>query len=165
MPIEIRPARADDIDSARACLDVVARERRYLAFFEAPPLESSRAWWQGLIDRGCPFEVARDEAQVVGWCDITPVPRPAFSHVGTLAIGLLAEYRGRGIGRPLLAATIADARRYGLERIELDVFASNTRARRLYEALGFEAAGLRRRHAKLGEGYEDCILMALLLSE
>jgi RimJ/RimL family protein N-acetyltransferase len=163
MAIEIRPARAGDIPSTRACLDVVARERRYIAMLEAPPLDSSRTFWGTVIEKGWPFEIAVDGERVVGWCDITQEHHIVHRHVGVLGIGLLPEVRGRGIGRRLLTATLDDARRFGLERIELSVYATNTRAQRLYEQLGFVVEGVRRRHRKLDGAYEDNILMALLL--
>ena len=40
MTIEIVPIREDLIDSFHAALDVVCRERVYLAFLEAPPIEA-----------------------------------------------------------------------------------------------------------------------------
>jgi RimJ/RimL family protein N-acetyltransferase len=163
MPIEIRPARIDDIPSTRACFDVVARERRYLARVEAPPLESSQAFWGDLIARGCPFELALDGAHVVGWCDVIPEQHPGHRHAGALGMGLLPEFRGQGLGRRLLAATIEDARRFGLERVELSVYQSNARAQRLYASMGFVVEGVRRRHRKLDGAYDDNILMALLL--
>lgn len=160
--IVIRPARLDDIESLYACLDSVAREGRYLAFLEAPAFTQSQSYWTEMIERGCPFEVAFDGSRAVGWSDITPVPRPAFAHCGTLGIGLHATYRGRGVGRKLLEATIAAAWRYGLERIELTVFMSNARARRLYEKAGFLPEGVLRRHRKVNGEYEDSLFMALL---
>jgi RimJ/RimL family protein N-acetyltransferase len=164
MVVEIRPARAGDVPSTRECFDVVARERRYLARLEAPPLESSRAFWGAVIEKGWPFEIAvEDTGRVMGWCDIIPEPHPGHRHAGVLGMGLLPEIRGQGIGRRLLAATLDDARRFGLERVELSVYATNTRAQRLYEQLGFVVEGVRRRHRKLDGVYEDNILMALLL--
>jgi RimJ/RimL family protein N-acetyltransferase len=161
-PVIIRPARLEDIPGLYACLDAVARELRYLAFLEAPAFAQSQAFWTGMIERGCPFEAALDGARAVGWSDITPVPRPAFAHCGTLGIGVHADYRGRGIGRKLIEATIAAAWRYGLERIELTVFMSNLRARRLYEKVGFLPEGVLRRHRKVNGAYEDSLFMALL---
>jgi RimJ/RimL family protein N-acetyltransferase len=161
--IEVRPAQVADIPGARACLDLIARERRYLALLEAPPLQSSQAWWSNVIEQGWPFEIAADGGRIVGWCDVVPERHPVHGHASLLAMGLLPEFRGRGVGRRLLAATLADARRFGLERIELVVYASNDRARRLYESVGFVAEGVRRRHRKLDGAYEDSILMALLL--
>ena len=161
-PVVIRPARLDDIESLYACLDAVAREGRYLAFLEAPGFAQSEAYWTEMIGRGCPFEVALEGKRAVGWSDVAPVPRPAFAHCGTLGIGIHADYRGRGIGRRLIEATIASAWRYGLERIELTVFKSNARARRLYEAVGFQLEGVLRRHRKVNGQYEDSVFMALL---
>jgi RimJ/RimL family protein N-acetyltransferase len=165
MAIAIRPARAGDIPSTRACFDVVARERRYLARLEAPPLDASRAFWGTVIEKGWPFEIAVEGGggRVVGWCDIVPEPHPGHRHAGVLGMGLLPECRGQGVGKRLLAATLDDARRVGLERVELNVYETNARARRLYEQLGFVVEGVRRRHRKLDGAYEDNVLMALLL--
>lgn len=120
----------------------------------------------GLLDRdderGCPFEAAFDGTRAVGWSDITPVPRAVFAHCGTLGIGVHADYRGRGIGRKRLDATIAAAWRFGVERIEPTVFMSNLRARRLYEKLGFLPEGVLRRQRKVNGVYEDRLFMALL---
>src|SRR5438105_2574762 len=99
MTIEIRPARAEDIPGMHACFDVVARERRYLARLEAPPLDSSLAFWQNGIAQGWPLEVALDGARVVGWCDIIPEPHPGHRHAGVLGMGLLPERRGQGLGK------------------------------------------------------------------
>lgn len=158
----IRPARLEDIPSLYACLDAVAREARYLAFLEAPAFAQSQAYWTEMIERGAPFEAALDGTRAVGWSDITPVPRPAFAHCGTLGIGVHADYRGCGVGCRLIEATIASAWRFGLERIELTVFMSNLPARRLYEKLGFLPEGVLRRHRKVNGVYEDSLLMALL---
>jgi RimJ/RimL family protein N-acetyltransferase len=164
MSIEIRPARVEDIPSLHRCLDTVAREERYLAFVEAPPLEASRAFWGKMIEQRWPFQVALDGSDAIGWCDISPNPRPALSHGGTLGMALLDAQRGRGIGRRLLAATVEDAWRFGLERIELTVLVSNVRARRLYAAMGFHEEGVLRQYWKVRTQSEDCLLMALLRS-
>ena len=53
-------------------------------------------------------------------------------------MGVRREHRGRGIGRRLIERAIAAAWDQGLERIELEVLASNTPAISLYESVGFE---------------------------
>ena len=55
------------------------------------------------------------------------------------------------------------ARQGGLEKVELEVYASNRSAKALYEKLGFEVEGIRKRARKLDGAYEDVILMGLLL--
>lgn len=52
-------------------------------------------------------------------------------------LAVLPNYRGRGIGRQLLAAVEDDARARGCCKLTLEVFESNERARRTYAAAGF----------------------------
>jgi len=52
-------------------------------------------------------------------------------------MGVLPEYRDRGIGRALLLAVEDEARRRGACKITLEVLSGNARAKALYLALGF----------------------------
>ena len=52
---------------------------------------------------------------------------------------LEAEFRGRGIGRSVLAALGREARRQGINALHLEVARDNRRARRLYQQAGFAA--------------------------
>jgi RimJ/RimL family protein N-acetyltransferase len=156
----VRAGGLADIEGAWQCLGVVARERAYIGFLEPPPLEQSRNFWTSLIDKGHPFLVAVEGATVVGWCDVVPVPRPIFAHVGVLGMGLLPDHRGRGLGTALMTAALEASRACGLERVELAVFAGNERAQRLYRKIGFVVEGVQSRRAKIDGHYRDEILMA-----
>ncbi len=152
----------DHIESFRECLDAVARERAFLAFLEAPPLTAVETFVRDSRGNGAVQYVAVDDrGEVAGWCDIIPMNTEGFRHVGRLGIGVRAKDRGRGIGLRLMEAAVAEAPRRGIERIELGVFASNTRAAGLYRRFGFEIEGVRRRARKLDGVYEDMIMMTL----
>jgi len=75
------------------------------------------------------------------------------------------EFRGKGIGRQLVDATVRAARQAGLTRVELEVFSSNTNAIALYERYGFQHEGLHRRGRIIDGRVEDVLLMGLLLDE
>jgi RimJ/RimL family protein N-acetyltransferase len=161
--VEVRAGGPADIEGAWHCVDVVARERAYIGFLEGPPLEQSRSFWESLIEKGHPFLVAVDGPTVVGWCDVVPVARPIFAHVGILGMGLLPDWRGKGIGAALMAAALEASRACGLERVELALFAGNDRAQRLYAKMGFAVEGVQSKRVKIDGRYRDEILMARFL--
>jgi GNAT superfamily N-acetyltransferase len=52
-------------------------------------------------------------------------------------MGVLPQHRGRGVGKALLQAVEAEARRRGACKITLEVLSGNARAQALYLALGY----------------------------
>jgi ribosomal protein S18 acetylase RimI-like enzyme len=160
--VEIVPITQDHIESFHRSLDFVARERRYLAFLEAPPFESTRAFVLNSISHDYPQLVAVSAGQVVGWCDVVPNPRPIYAHVGVLGIALLPEFRRQGIGGRLIRQTLDAARAFGLNRVELSVRENNASAIALYKRVGFEIEGLQRNATRVDGAYENVVLMAIL---
>ena len=59
------------------------------------------------------------------------------------SVGVEPEYRGRGIGRALVAALCEKVFKEGHERVGLIVDSDNPKAERLYASLGFERVGIR----------------------
>jgi len=114
MTITIAPIAESHAEGFHACLDAVAREQKYLAQIEAPPLERLRGFVRDGVSANAAQFVAMDEGRVVGWCDIFPAWAHAVQHCGTLGMGVLADYRGRGIGQRLLSATLAKAQANGI---------------------------------------------------
>lgn len=162
MEILIVPATIDRAESFWRALDEVARERQYLLFTEAPPVEKTREFVAEILAKGWSQFYAVREDQVVGWCDIIRHERVGMTHSGDLGIGVLPAFRGMGIGRRLLTATIDDSFNKGIQRIELEVFASNERAMLLYRVAGFVEEGRKRRARFIDGEFDDFILMALL---
>ena len=160
---QIVPIAEQHIPGFCATVDVVARERKYLAFLEAPPLEDVTGFVRGNMERGYPQFVVLSRRMVAGWCDVIPNrSRVIYSHGGTLGIGLLPDFRGRGIGRQLMQRAIDAAFAFGLTRIELTVREGNVNAIALYKSLGFETEGLHRNAVCIEGQYENLYSMALL---
>lgn len=163
MRYRVVPTAEEHIPSLHAVLDAVAREKRFLLFLEAPPLEDATAFWTAHLRKGRVSFVALVDETVVGWCDILPVERQSTRHVGILGLGVLKAYRGQGIGPALLRAAIEEGRTAGLTRIELDVREDNKTAIALYERMGFQREGVKRNAMRVDGVYYNLVSMALLL--
>ena len=161
--VEIMPISERHIEGYNRCLDSVARERKYIGFIVGPSLESSREYVLSNIRDGVPQFVAVDGDEIVGWCDISPGKREGFTHCGTLGMGLIRGYRRQGIGTRLMERTMEAAKARGVERIQLEVYASNKPAVSLYEKRGFAHEGVKRRARKLDGVYDDILIMALFI--
>ncbi len=97
--------------------------------------------------------VRTEECRVAGFCAFWLV----FDEVHINNVAMRPWFRGQGIGTALLRRVLEEARRLGARRATLEVRASNERARRLYERLGFHVAGVRRSY------YSDPVEDALIL--
>jgi len=161
-PVRIEPMRLDHVEGYRRALDVVARERKYLTMLEAQSEPDTLRFVKSNLENGNPMLVALAGREVVGWCDVRREFFPSRAHRGTLGMGLLPEWRGRGLGQRLLEATLGEARRSGFKRIELDVHADNQRAIGLYEKAGFVREGLLRNASLIDGVFRDAILMAIV---
>lgn len=165
MNVAIIPITAERIDEFWSAVDSVARERKYLAFLEGPPINTTRDFVFHNIEDNWPHFIAVSDGRVIGWCDISSLDRPVFSHVGSLGIGVLAAYRGQGIGKKLMHAAIQQAEQKGLTRIELTVREQNKSAIAMYEKFGFEKEGIHKNAVCIEGKYENHIFMALLLGD
>ena len=162
MSIEVVQITESHVEGFRSCLDAVARERKFLARTEAPPLERVEQFVRESVRNNAAQYVAVDGSAVVGWCDIFPDQVEALKHRGSLGMGVLANYRGRGIGKQLMVATLAHARRNSIIRVELEVRADNACAINLYERLGFIREGRKRNGMRFDGSCFDSITMGLV---
>ncbi|MFD8963195.1 GNAT family N-acetyltransferase, partial [Streptomyces anulatus] len=83
-------------------------------------------------------------ARIAGYIRLVPpTPLAANAHVRQIRGLAVANWaRGAGVGRILVRAAVADARRQGANRITLRVLAHNDPARALYASEGFAVDGV-----------------------
>lgn len=165
MNFEIISITENHIQGFWSAVDGVARERKYLAFLEGPPINTTKDFVLQNIQGNWPHFIAICEGKVIGWCDISEMNRPVFAHIGSLGIGVLAPYRGKGVGKALMKAALEKAKLKGLTRIELTVREKNTSAIALYEELGFVKEGIHKNGVCIDGEYENHIFMALLFDQ
>ncbi|MEU3844835.1 GNAT family N-acetyltransferase [Streptomyces sp. NPDC028635] len=109
--------------------------------------------------------VAETDGRVVGYLRLgTPTPLPSNAHVRYIrGLAVADEARGKGVGRALLRAAVAEARAKGFRRITLRVLGHNTVARALYESEGFVVEGVQPEEFFLDGVYVDDVMMGMRL--
>lgn len=84
---------------------------------------------------------AFDGERLVGNCEVTRRKQGDVKHTGVLGIAILEGYRNYGLGGTLIGTALKEAAAIGVDLVELEVFAINSRAIHLYESFGFMKAG------------------------
>ena len=162
--VGIVPIALEHAAGFHACLDAVAKEKRYLAQTQALPVARIEGFVRDSVASDAVQFVALDGASVVGWADIFPAWADAVKHVGSLGMGLLEGYRGQGIGERLLRACLTKAMVKGITRVELEARADNERAIRLYQRAGFLPEAVKRNAMRFDGVYYDAVQMSILLA-
>ncbi|MFJ7640497.1 ribosomal protein S18-alanine N-acetyltransferase [Peribacillus sp. NPDC097264] len=99
------------------------------------------------------YMVIEDEGKIAGYCGAWIVIDE--SHITNIAI--LPEYRGQKLGEALLRKMIEISISMGVVRMTLEVRVSNAVAISLYEKLGFQKGGIRKRYYT--DNQEDAYVM------
>ncbi len=93
------------------------------------------------------------DGKIVGIANIMWSRAIKTKHRASVAIALVREYWNQGIGTALMEELIRIARENeDLLQIELDFIEGNTRARALYEKLGFRIVGVKPNAIRLKDG-------------
>lgn len=164
--ISIVPTSVGHAVSLCEAVGEVARERRWLVAVEGFSESETRLFVQLNQAAGVPQFVALCGLTVVGWCDIVRLyPHPGYEHNGRLGIGVVAAWRGQGLGRGLLDQALSAASGAGFRRVELEVYASNTAALSLYKSCGFTVEGVKRAMRHLDGRVDDVVLMACSMTD
>jgi L-amino acid N-acyltransferase YncA len=99
------------------------------------------------------------ERVVIGWASLAPVSRRrCYAGVAEVSVYIAAEHRGRGLGRQLLLAAIAESERNGIWTLQGATFAENEVSRRLQRSCGFREIGKRERIAQHCGVWRDTVL-------
>lgn len=111
---------------------------------EPPGVDEMAARQEALLSKGYPYLAAEAEGQLLGYAYAGPFrPRRAYRFTLEDSVYIAPSAQGRGVGRLLLSALIAEGERLGFRQmIAVIGDGSNHRASvRLHEALGFHHAG------------------------
>lgn len=166
----LRPARAAEAAALRTLVAAVDASTPYLprepgewpAWCGGPDPAESLARFQARPN-SCVLVAVAADGTLTGWLGATGGQQPATHGSVTIALGVAADRRGRGIGTALLTAARRWAEGAGVRRLDLTVVADNTGAAALYRRLGYEDEGTLRRSARINGVLQDEHVLALLL--
>lgn len=162
--VQIRPIRSEDIPALYAIRQMEGVRENTLAL-PSVRLQQSEEYFGNFSasDHAFVAEIIGKKKQgtVIGSADLSIASSPRCRHSAEIGIMVHKDYQGEGVGRRLMEALIDLADNWlKLVRLELNVFADNLPAVKLYESLGFVVEGTKK-YGAIKEGhYGDLFLMA-----
>ena len=90
--------------------------------------------------------------------------REAYRFVADISVYVERGWRGKGVGRVLLAKLTDLGRQHGFHKLVLSAFPSNAGGMALYTKSGFRTVGVYREQGQLDGKWVDTIIMEKLLS-
>jgi len=108
--------------------------------------------------------IAAMQHQIVGLLFFVGGSKKKNAHTGELGVSVHPEFHGLGVGRQLMGSLIQWAQNNpAIEKVFLNVFATNDRAIRLYKELGFQEEGRFIKAVKQLDGeYIDVLQMYIM---
>jgi RimJ/RimL family protein N-acetyltransferase len=150
--VTLRPLRRGDIDALLLFANNIAKEKKrnrslgIMAMDRRMTRKDEKTFLnrtlRGLTEGNVVSVAAFDGDRMVGNCDIYRRTQRDVRHTGVFGIVIAEGYRGVGLGEAMVRTALSQASKMGAWAIELEVFATNEPARRLYEKVGFATAGV-----------------------
>ena len=154
----LRSPREEDVESTLEYLYVSAGETEYILRY---PEECGKYTAEGerkLFEQknASPNEamlMCVVDGRVIGNCEISFYRGMKTKHRATVAIALISEFWNQGIGTKMFEEMIRLAEeREEVIQMELEFVEGNSRARHLYEKMGFRIAGVHPNAIRLKDG-------------
>ncbi|MDT7786757.1 MAG: hypothetical protein QOF58_5176 [Pseudonocardiales bacterium] len=145
----VRPARREDIP-ALVQLRLANAERHVEldpSLFRVPAVEAVREHFEQVFDSAL-FTVAEVDGEVVGMAEVVVLPPPPDHQIlvprrtADIHTVVLDGFRGRGIGKALVAAAQQVAVAHGAWTLNAIIFATNDEAVAFYSGSGFGPRGI-----------------------
>ncbi|PSQ06548.1 GNAT family N-acetyltransferase [Halobacteriales archaeon QS_6_71_20] len=106
------------------------------------------------------FLVAAVGEEVIGWVHLDLPETEKLGHTAVLTVGILPEYRGKGIGSTLLERGESWAAGHGFEKLYNSIPATNDGAVAFLTDHGWEREAVREGHYKIDTEYVDQVMLA-----
>jgi len=113
----------------------------------------------GDTEAGAPL-ASLGKSTVLGWAALSPVSsRYVYRGVAEVSVYVAAAARGRGVGKALLEALVAESEVNGIWTLQAGIFPENAASIALHKSCGFRKVGVRKRIGKLGDTWRNVLLL------
>ncbi|MGE7780403.1 N-acetyltransferase family protein [Peribacillus sp. NPDC097264] len=107
--------------------------------------------------------VGEDQGKLIGYLMAMGGSVKRTNHSAYLVIGILKEYRGKGVGKSLFQNVIKWASHHDISRLELTTVIQNEAGIALYKKFGFDIEGTKRNSLVIeGKSYNEYYMAKLL---
>ena len=161
----IRKGTTDDAKKILIMLHQLDKETKYM-MFEPQERKSSVEKIKDKLNKSHKEQVTfiiDDNTCIGGFLSAQRGEPNRIRHTAYIVIGLLKQYRGKGLGTKLFEELDKWAIENNIKRIELTVVEENILARNLYKKMGFQEEGVREKSMKIDNKYVNEIYMAKII--
>jgi phosphinothricin acetyltransferase len=161
---DVRLATPEDADAICRIYNQGIEDRVATLETELRTPDERREWLRGKSPRHPVIVAWTAGGDIVGWGSLNVYnPREAYRHVADFSVYVDRAYRGKGVGRVLLARLIALGREHGYHKLVLSAFPFNAGGMTLYEKMGVRTVGIYKEQGQLDGRWVDTIVMEKIL--
>jgi len=162
----LRTPKWEDLDDSLELINSLVEEKADVLRSERVSREEETDWLSKVLSKLEKDEAFYMVAEVGGKVvEISQIDRRGGydRHVGVIGIAIRKDFRDLGVGAEIMRMLVEQGRKMGLKVLTLSAFASNERAIRVYEKMGFVQTGrIPKKHFK-EDRYIDDVIMTMVL--
>ena len=142
MPVTTRIARSEDLNSITEIYNE-AVSHTTATFDTTPKNPDEQEAWFAHHNEKYPVVVADSGGRIVGWASLSQwSDRCAYSDTAEISLYVRADQRGKGIGKKLMDAVLAEGQKGGLHTVIARIVEGNEMSVHIHQAFGFESVGV-----------------------
>ena len=166
--VTLRAPRWDDLDDLLDMINSLVEEGAEIMMDQKQTRDEELNWLaRNLSDqekKERTYVAAEVDGKLIANSQVSRFGAGRQSHVGLLGIAIRDGYRNIGIGTQMMETLLDEGKKMGIKVLILDMFATNKRAKHVYEKMGFREVGRIPKKIFKDSKYIDEILMTLELT-
>ncbi|UZR99206.1 GNAT family N-acetyltransferase [Chondrinema litorale] len=104
--------------------------------------------------------LAKSGGEIAGWAALSPISsRAVYRGVTEVSVYISPDFRGKKIGKKLLAKLIEDSEANGIWTLQASIFPENKASLKIHQDLGFRQVGYREKIGAMNGIWRDTILL------